>query len=120
MPASLERVAFITNGFRWDLEVDALVAVKRKRARVQEAESFCTNEAGASVINAAVFALMKGDRQLIEVPVNPMPEGLDFGRLAPTATLSYEPLGMEREVIIVGQTTEVRKDGLEKGTLLVW
>jgi hypothetical protein len=120
MPATLARVALITNEFRWEVEIDAAVAVKRKRARTMEAESFCTNLAGATLINQAVFALLKGDRQLIEVPVNPMPEGVIFNRLAPTATLVYEPLDLEREVIIVGKTSEVRRDGLEKGTLLVW
>lgn len=120
MPATLERVAFITNEFRWVLAADAAVAVRRKRARTMETESFLRTEAGAIAVNTAIFNLMKADRQLIELPVNPMPPGLDFTRLAPTATLVYEPLGLTRDVLIVGQTIEVRRDGKEKGTLLLW
>src|SRR4051812_8778649 len=104
MPATIARVAFITREFRWELEIDAAVAVKRKRARVMEAESFSPTPAGATAITQAIFALLKGDRQLIEIPVNPMPPGLAFNRLAPTATLVYEPLDLTRNVIIVGKT----------------
>lgn len=120
MPAELSRVAFITSEFRWDVEIDPAVPVRRRRARFMESESFCSDEAGASALNAAIFALMKGDRQLIEIPVNPMPEGVSFDRLAKTATLAYEPLNLVRDVVIVGKTVEVRRDGKEKGTLLVW
>lgn len=120
MPATLARVALITQEFRWDLQFDLEVAAKRLRARVLEAESFCSNAAGAAALNSEIFALMKGDNQLIEVPVNPMPAGVSFARLAPTATLEYAPLGLTREVLVVGKTTEVRRDGLEKGVLLLW
>lgn len=120
MPATLVRVALITEEFRWNLQVDLAVAGKRLRARVLEDESFQTTEAGAAAVNAAIFTLLKGDSQLIEVPVNPMPAGVTFNRLAPTATLEYAPLGLTRDVVIVGKTVEVRKDGLEKGTLLLW
>lgn len=120
MPATLARVALITQEFRWDLQIDLAVAGKRLRAQVADEESFCSTAAGAAAVNAAVFALLKGDSQLIEVPINPMPAGLSFDRLAPTATLSYEPLGLTRDVLIVGKTSEIRKDGLEKGTLLLW
>ena len=120
MPATLARVALITQQFRWNLQFDAPVAGKRLRARVVDADSYCTTEAGAAAVNAAVLTLLKGDSQLIEVPVNPMPAGLTFDRVAPTMTLVYEPLGINKSVIVVGKTSEVRPDGTEKGTLLLW
>lgn len=120
MPATLARVALVTQEFRWDLKVDVSVAAKRLRARVVDAESFASTEAGASAENTAILNLLKGDSQLIEVPVNPMPPGINFAQLAPTAQLVYEPLGLTRDVLIVGKQTEVRKDGVEKGVLLLW
>lgn len=102
------------------LELDLGVPARRLRARVADEESFCSTQAGAQAVNAAVFALMSGDSQLIEVPVNPMPQDVSFDRLAPTALLSYAPLGLERDVLVVGKSTEVRRDGLERGSLLLW
>lgn len=119
MPASLARVALITQEYRWDLQLDAAVAGKRLRARALEAPSFASDAAGAAAENAGIFALLKGDSQLIEVQVDPLP-ALSFARLCPTAQLSYEPLGLVRDVLIVGRTSEIRPDGLEKGTLLLW
>lgn len=100
--------------------MDLAVAAKRLRAKVVEEGSYCSTAAGAAAVNAAIFTLLKGDPQLIEVPVNPLPSGISFDRLAPTASLSYAPLGLVRDVLIVGKTTEVRRDGLEKGVLLLW
>lgn len=119
MPATLARVALITEEFRWDVQLDLAVAGKRLRARTIEAASFASSAAGAAAENSAIFALLKGDSQLIEVQVDPMP-ALGFARLCPTAQLSYEPLGLVRDVLIVGKSTEVRSDGLERGTLLLW
>lgn len=119
MPASLARVALITEEYRWDVQLDLTVVGKRLRARTVEATSFASTAAGAAAENAAIFALLKGDSQLIELQVDPMP-ALGFARLCPTAQLSYEPLGLVRDVLIVGKSTEVRPDGVEKGTLLLW
>lgn len=119
MPATLARVALITQEFRWDLQFDAAVAGKRLRARVEEAPSYCSTEAGATAINTAILGLLKGDSQLLEVTVNPMPT-LSFDRLAPIVTLVYEPLGLSKDMIVVGRTTEVKADGTEKGSLLLW
>ena len=120
MPATLARVALITEEFRFDLQLDADVAIKRLRAESEEVESFMSTAAGAAAVNGPIHTLLKGDSQLIEVEVNPMPAGVSFDRLAPTATLVYEPLGLVRDVLIVGKTTETRADGVEKGTLLLW
>ena len=120
MPATVARVALITQEWRYDLQIDTAVAVKRLRAKVAAGESFASTAAGAAAENAAIFALLKGDSQLIEVPVNPMPAGIVFNQLAPICTLVYDPLGINRQCIIVGKTTEIRPDGLEKGTLLLW
>lgn len=119
MPATLARVALITQEFRWDLRYDTAVAGRRLRARSEEAESHCSTAAAAAEINAAIFDLMKGDNQLIEVEVDPMPP-ITFGYTCPTATLVYEPLGISRDVLIVGKRTEIRADGVEKGSLLLW
>lgn len=95
------------------------MAGKRLRAKVVQEESFCSTEAGATAINTAVLGLLKGDSQLLEVAVNPMPS-LSFDRLAPIVTLTYVPLGLSKDMIVVGRTTEVKADGTEKGTLLLW
>lgn len=119
MPATLARVSLITEEFRWDLQFDAAVAAKRLRARVVEEGSYCSTQAGAVALNAAILALLEGDSQLMEVVVNPLPS-LTFDRLAPIVTLTYAPLGLSRDMVVVGKSTEIRADGSEKGSLLLW
>lgn len=120
MPATLARVALITEKFRWDLQQDPSVKTKRLQAVELEEESVLSSAVGAADVNADVFELLKGDRQLIEVELDPMPAGVSFDQLAPAATLAYEPLELTREVLVVGKRTQVRPDGAEKGTLLLW
>lgn len=120
MPATLVRVAFITAENRWNLQYDAAVASRHLRARTLEEVGFCTSEAGAIAVNSAVLGLLKGDTQIIVVPVDPLPE-VTFDRQAPIATLTYEPLGIvNREMIVVGYTSEVKADGTSKGSLMLW
>lgn len=120
MPATLARVSLITQDFRWDLQFDAAVAGKRLRARVVDEESYCSTEVGATTINAAILNLLKGDSQLLEVSVNPLPASLSFDRLAPIVTLNYEPLNLVRDMIVVGRNITIKADGFEKGSLLLW
>ena len=119
MPATLSRVALITQEFRLDLQFDAAVAGKRLRARVEEGASFCSTEAGAAALNAAILNLLKQDSLLLEVSVNPMP-AMTFDRLAPVVTFVYDPLGISRDMVVVGRTSETKVDGTEKGSLLLW
>ncbi len=119
MPATLARVSLITQEFRWDLQFDAAVAGRRLRARSVDGASYCSTEAGATAINGAILALLKGDSQLLEISINPMPQ-LTFDRLAPTVTLVYAPLGLSKDMLVVGRTTEIKVDGTEKGSLLLW
>ena len=119
MPATLARVALITEEFRWNLQFDTAVASKRLRARTIEESSYCSTEAGAAAINSQILNLLKGDSQLIEVLVNPMPS-MTFDRLAPIVTMVYEPLGLSKDLIVVGRSTEVKADGTERGSLLLW
>lgn len=120
MPATAARAALVTQEFRWDLRVVAGVLAIHPRAREEDAESYCSTAAGAAAVNSDILNLLSSEAQLIEVSVNPMPEGIDFARLAPTARIEYPPLGLSRDVLVVGLTTEVRADGVEKGTLLLW
>lgn len=120
MPATAARAALITQEFRWDLRVVNGVLTIHPRARDEDAESYLSTAAGAAAVNSDILNLLSSEAQVIEVTVDPMPSGISFEKLAPTATLSYPPLGLSRDVLIVGQTTEVRKDGVERGTLLLW
>lgn len=120
MPATLARVALITQEYRWDTQVDLTTALKRLRARSLEVPSYASNATAAAAVNIGIFELLRGDAQLIEATVDPMPSALNFARLPPAATLVYEPLGISREVLIVGKKSEVRRDGVEKGVLLLW
>jgi hypothetical protein len=120
LPATLSRVALVTQQFRWNLQFDATVAGKRLRARVVEEQSYCSTEAGAIAVNTAVLTLLKGDSTLIEVGIDPLPPGLSFDRLAPTVTLVYIPLGLNKQMVVVGKNSEVKPDGMEKGILLLW
>lgn len=119
MPATLARVSLITQEFRWNLQFDAAVASKRLRAKVVDEPSYCSTEAGAIAINAAILELLKGNNQIIEVYVNPLPE-ISFDRMTPKVTLVYEAMSLNKDMIIVGMTSETKPDGTEKGTLLLW
>lgn len=120
MPATAARAALITQEFRWDLRQVAGVLTLHPRARQEEAEGYCSTAAGAQAVNSDILALLSSEGQLLTVEVNPLPAGVNFDGLAPTAHIEYAPLGISRDVIIVGVTSEVRADGLEKGTLLLW
>lgn len=119
MAATSDRAALQTSQFRWDLRVVAGVLTIHPRAREEDAESYCSTVQGAASINSDILNLLSSPGQLIEVEVNPLPP-LSFDRLAPTATLIYEPLGLDRDVLIVGVTRDVGPDGIETGTLLLW
>lgn len=120
MAASVARAALITNEYRWDLRVVAGVLTIHPRAREEDAESYCSTPEGAAAVNSDILNLLSTEAQLIQVEVNPLPEGISFERVAPTARLEYSPLGLSRDVLIVGLTSEPRADGVEKGTLLLW
>ncbi len=120
MPATPARAALVTQQFRWDLRQVAGVLTLHPRAREEDAESYCSTAAGAAAVNSDILALLSGESQLIEVSVNPLPADLDFSRVAPTARLEYPRLGLSRDVLVIGFTAEVRADGQEKGTLLLW
>ncbi len=120
MPATAERAALITQEFRWDLRVVAGVLSIHPRAREEDAESYCSTAEGAAAVNSDILNLLSSESQLIEVAVNPIPTNIDFTRVAPTARIEYPPLGLSRDVLVVGITTEVRADGEERGTLLLW
>jgi hypothetical protein len=120
MPATPARAALITQEFRWDLRVVAGVLAIHPRARDEDAESYCSTAAGAASVNSDILNLLSSEAQLIQIEVNPMPTNISFDQVAPTATITYPPLGLSRDVLVVGLTTEVRADGTEKGTLLLW
>ena len=121
MSATLARVAFVTEQFRWHLQLDATIAQRHLRARSEtEIPSFCTDLTGAERINGDLFDLLSGDAQILEVDADPLPEGIDFARFAPTAHLSYSPWGLDADMLIVGVTSAVRADGLLTGKVLLW
>lgn len=120
MPATAARAALVTQDFRWDLRRLGNVLVIHPRAREEDAESYCSTAAGAASINSDILDLLSSEAQLIEVQVDPVPEGISFERLAPTVRLEYPALGIARDVLVVGISTEARADGVEKGTLLLW
>lgn len=120
MPADLARVALITQEFRWDVQLDLAVPGRHPQARSDDnAPSYCTNAAGAATINSAIFSLLSGDNQLLEIEIDPLPE-IDFSQMSPEASLVYDPLGLTRTCVIVGCASVMKSDGSEVGTLLLW
>lgn len=120
MAATAARAALVTQEFRWDLRQLNGVLTVHPRAREEDAESYCSTAAGAAAVNSDILALLSGEAQLIEVPLDPIPAGIDFARLCPTARIEYPPLNLSRDVLVVGLSSSVAADGREVGTLLLW
>lgn len=119
MPASAARAALVSSQYRWDIRIVAGVLTAHPRAREEAADSYCSTADGAAAINSDILNLLSAEAQLMEIEVNPLPP-LNFRQLCPTARLEYAPLGISRDVLIVGFSSEIRADGTERGSLLVY
>ena len=120
MPATAERIALVSEEFRYVIHEDATIKTAYPLAREDTVPSFFDAEADANTIGQAQFNLLKGDRQFWVVTVAG-DVSLDFSAGTPTVTFKKNRFGLDggRDFAVVGLIRQGSAEGTET-TLEPW
>lgn len=109
MPATVARIAFVSEATRNSVAQDAAIKTRYGTAARdtldQPAESFFDTAADVQAMVDERFALLKGDRRRFDVSVSGLltfTGALDFSQVAPTVTLIDDEKAASMTAIITG------------------